>query len=140
MIIDVLKQMIREQMIQEYEDLDEYKIYKALGVYIYCRVDQQGRSVIEVAVERNYLEVVELLLDLKNPAYKDDWMRHDFISLMPLIYKAREKEYKNMVQLLTERYEAGAKVMTGCTIHAKLIAAITNHETGIKHIFIKFVY
>lgn len=81
-------------------------------------------------MERNYVEVVKLILTLQNPAF--DMTGKDGISLMPLIYKAKDNEHKNMVEVLSYRYEVGAKSVT--EDQYSLISAITRREAGMKHV------
>lgn len=117
------------------EDLDE--MHKFLHE-IFCEFDEYHeyrQTILELAVERNYVEVVQLILDLQNSA--DPW-NDDFISLMPLIYKAKDMDYKNMVKVLTEKYEAGAQSsIFDIKDQARLISAIGMRQTGRKLVFIQ---
>lgn len=69
--------------------------------------DESGSTVLQLAVERNYVDAVELIL-LADPAYK-----HGHGSkrngLMRLIHKAIDNEYSkdDIIKLLSEAYEAG---------------------------------
>ncbi|KAK1373724.1 hypothetical protein POM88_029917 [Heracleum sosnowskyi] len=63
------------------------------------------RTVIDLAVRRNHLDVVELIL-VEDPAYQHGRTSKN-INLKPLIYVAAEQGYKDMVILLCETYEAG---------------------------------
>lgn len=115
-------------------------MHRVFAAEIFCETGEQGQTILELAVERNYVEVVELLLGIRNPAYKDDWIGDDFISLMPLIYKAEEKDSKNMVKVLGERYEVGAELSTGLKNQASLISAIKRRKTGTKRLFLLGLY
>ncbi|KAK1382073.1 hypothetical protein POM88_019808 [Heracleum sosnowskyi] len=131
MIIDGVKCTFMSKNV----DLDEYKIHKIFaGTGLFYETEEYGRTALELAVARNYVKVVELILDLQSPAYQDYWISDDFIGLMPLIYKAKDCGYRNIVKLLTERYETGA----GLSIHLKnqvcLISAIAGRKTGKKHV------
>lgn len=122
-------------------DLDEYTKHRVFADVVYPQTDEYGQTILELAVERNYVEVVELILDVHNPAYQNYWIGDDFISLMPLIYKGMDKEYKNIVKLLTEKYEAGAKLYTRLKNQASLISAIKSRKTGTKLFFLfEFTY
>ncbi|KAL8090981.1 hypothetical protein AgCh_040164 [Apium graveolens] len=101
MTIDIIKCRV---ILETDEDLD--RVHEYLHE-IFCEYDQYHNyrhTILELAVERNYVEVVRIILDIQNLAWRID---EDFISLMPLIYKAKDKEYQNMVNVLTEAYEAG---------------------------------
>ncbi|WOH14435.1 hypothetical protein DCAR_0933954 [Daucus carota subsp. sativus] len=95
---------------------------------IFYETDEDGYTVLEVAVELNQMAVVTLLLDLQHPAASK---RKDgaFISLMPVIYKAQEKGYKNIVDLLTQRYNDGSKLSKDFKDQVSLISAIKSGET-----------
>ena len=101
---------------------------------IFYETDEDGYTVLEVAVELNQMAVVTLLLDLQHPAASK---RKDgaFISLMPVIYKAQEKDYKKIVDLLTQRYDEGSKLSKDFKDQVSLISAIKSGKTGMKHVF-----
>ncbi|WOH14440.1 hypothetical protein DCAR_0933959 [Daucus carota subsp. sativus] len=95
---------------------------------IFYETDEDGNTVLEVAVEQNQMAVVNLVLDLQHPAASK---RNDgaFISLMPVIYKAQEKGYKNIVDLLTHRYNDGSKLSKDFKDQVSLISAIKSRKT-----------
>ncbi|KAL8090974.1 hypothetical protein AgCh_040157 [Apium graveolens] len=95
------------------------------------RVDEQKKTILELAVEQNHVKVIESILDVQNPAREDDWIGDDFISLMPLIYKAMDKKYENIVKVLTQRFKAGAKLSKDPEIkdQASLISAIRSRDS-----------
>lgn len=134
MYIDVLIDKIISK-----EGVNEYIIYKCLTNEIYSEIDEYRQTILELAVERNYVEVVELILNVRNPAYRDDWIGDDFISLMPLIYRAKDREYKNIVKVLRERYEGGAKSSINLRNQASLISAIRNRQKGTIMFFILLI-
>ncbi|KAL8118192.1 uncharacterized protein LOC141723618 [Apium graveolens] len=94
---------------------------------IFYETDEDGCTILEVAVELNKVAVVNFILDLQHPASK----RKDgaFISLVPVIYKAQEKDYKNIVQLLTDRYNDGSKLSKDFKDQVSLISAIRSGKT-----------
>ncbi|XP_063942609.1 uncharacterized protein LOC108208771 isoform X2 [Daucus carota subsp. sativus] len=74
-------------------------------INFFNRTDQKKCMVLELAVEGNYLDVVKLIFE-ENPVYRLRKPRHrDLIGIKPLVYKAMDKEYNEMVNLLTETYE-----------------------------------
>nr|XP_017224209.1 PREDICTED: serine/threonine-protein phosphatase 6 regulatory ankyrin repeat subunit B-like [Daucus carota subsp. sativus] len=95
---------------------------------IFYETDEDGYTVLEVAVELNQMPVVTLLLDLQHPAASK---RKDgaFISLMPVIYKAQEKDYKKIVDLLNQRYDDGSKLSKDFKDQVSLISAIKSGKT-----------
>ncbi|XP_063940927.1 uncharacterized protein LOC108201186 isoform X1 [Daucus carota subsp. sativus] len=94
---------------------------------IFYETDEDGYTVLEVAVEQNQMEVVNLILDLQHPAASK---RNDgaFISLMPVIYKADEKRYTKIVDLLTQRYDEGSKLSKDFKDQVRLISAIKSGD------------
>lgn len=98
---------------------------------IFSKTDEYGQTVLELAVERNYLTVVELILDFildyQSPVY--DRTGKDLISLVPLIYKAENEGNKNMAKLLSGRYEAGDNLYVSRD-SLILISAIRRREAG----------
>ncbi|KAL8090661.1 hypothetical protein AgCh_039916 [Apium graveolens] len=94
---------------------------------IFYETDEDGCTILEVAVELNKEAVINFILDLQHPASK----RKDgaFISLMPIIYKAQEKNYKNIVKLLTDRYNDGSKLSKDFKDQVSLISAIRSGKT-----------
>lgn len=130
-IIDVLK----DTFISKVPELNKYSLYREFDK-IFSTTDEYRQTILELAVERNYVRVVELILDVINPAYDSDG--EDFISLMPLIYKAKDKQYDSIVQVLADMYEAGAdasykRFFDQFTYddHAAFIFAIGSRQTGI---------
>ncbi|XP_074357005.1 uncharacterized protein LOC141696779 isoform X1 [Apium graveolens] len=99
-VINLIVDLFKGWVISENADI-EY-LEKALLDDLFSVTDEY-RQTVGHAVERNYLELVELISDVTNPYYTD------FVSLIPLIYKAKDKEYKNMLTVLTEWYEAAVK-------------------------------
>ncbi|KAK1401200.1 hypothetical protein POM88_000805 [Heracleum sosnowskyi] len=72
------------------------------------RTDEFGQTVLELAVQRNHVNAVELIL-LNDPAYQHG-QASKLHGLMHSIYKAIEKESsKKIVELLSDTYEAGIK-------------------------------
>ncbi|XP_063941175.1 uncharacterized protein LOC135149402 [Daucus carota subsp. sativus] len=94
---------------------------------IFYETDEDGYTVLEVAVEQNQMEVVNLILDLQHPAASK---RNDgaFISLMPVIYKADGKRYTKIVDLLTQRYDEGSKLSKDFKDQVRLISAIKSGD------------
>ncbi|KAL8091025.1 hypothetical protein AgCh_040207 [Apium graveolens] len=130
-VIDVIKLFVdicKSALISEIGDLDEYTLYRVFAAEIFSQIED-GQTILELAVKRNYVKVVELLLDVRNPDYKHEWIGDDFISLMPLIYIAKDKDYKNMVKVLNQRYQAGTKLSTHLKNQASLISAIRKRKT-----------
>ncbi|XP_017234792.1 uncharacterized protein LOC108208776 isoform X2 [Daucus carota subsp. sativus] len=56
---------------------------------LFNKIDKHRRTILELAVEGNYVDVVALILE-ENPAYRH--RAGSFIGLMPLIYEASDKE------------------------------------------------
>ncbi|XP_074357329.1 uncharacterized protein LOC141697043 isoform X2 [Apium graveolens] len=108
------------------DQIKKHKINVALDEIFY-KTDEDGCTTLEVAVGLNKVAVVELILDLQNSASK----REDgaFISLMPLIYKAEGKDYKNIVDLLTQWYNDGSKLSKDFKDQVSLISAIRSGKT-----------
>lgn len=93
---------------------------------LFNKTDMSGHTVLELAVERNYVDTVELILR-ENPAYQHGHGSKN--SLMRLIYKAIDKEYTDIVRLLSETYEAG--ITTGHKGVVALIIAINRRDEGM---------
>lgn len=93
---------------------------------LFNKTDASGRTVLELAVDRNYANIVELIL-LQDPAYQHGCGSKN--GLMRLIYKAIDKEYRDIVNLLSETYEAG--ITTGHKGVVALILAINRRDDGI---------
>ena len=73
---------------------------------LFNSTDEFGNTVLQLAVERNNVGVVQLLLE-EDPAYQNcrGSKKH---GLMRLIYKAIDNEYStDIAKLLSETYEAG---------------------------------
>ncbi|XP_074357047.1 uncharacterized protein LOC141696820 isoform X3 [Apium graveolens] len=107
---DVIKMIVNIVMggvKPENTDFEEYQLLAILFEKI--DDDKNSQTLLEVAVERNYWELVKLISETPNPSNKGSWIANDFISLIPLIYKAKDKKYNKMVEVLTEWYQAGAK-------------------------------
>ncbi|XP_074359254.1 uncharacterized protein LOC141698457 [Apium graveolens] len=62
-----------------------------------------NHTVLELAVERNHVEVVEMILQ-RDPAYGRGIKKN---GLMLLIYKAMDMEFSAIVKLLSKAYQAG---------------------------------
>lgn len=117
------------------EDTDNYVINVKRFDQLFKRTDEDRCTVLELAVERNYVDVVELILE-QNPAYYggiQDTGR-DLFALLPLIYKARDKEYRDVVNLLTQTFQISSALSVCKGDMCRLIYAIENHETGKKSI------
>ncbi|KAK1382935.1 hypothetical protein POM88_020670 [Heracleum sosnowskyi] len=127
MIIDVYKCAL----ISSNGDLNKYPMHRLFADKIFSQTDEHGQTILELAVERNYVEVVELILNVRYQIYGDDSIGDDFISLMPLIYKAKDKGYKNIAKLLTERYDTGAEFSTDLKNQASFISAIRRCQTEL---------
>ncbi|KAL1826608.1 hypothetical protein ACET3Z_005020 [Daucus carota] len=73
---------------------------------IFSRTDESRSTVLQLAMERNYVDVVKLILQ-EDPAYQPvpEIKRH---GIMRLIYKAVDEKYsKDILEFLSEAYEAG---------------------------------
>lgn len=94
---------------------------------IFRRSDESGRTVLELAVEKSNVHVVEILLR-QDPAYESG--RGSKNHLMHLIYKAIDEELGiEIVKLLSEAYETGIdKVHKGVI---DLILAIKGRDKGM---------
>lgn len=101
--------------------------------------DEDGKTILETAVERNNVTAVELLLDIQLFALSY-WSGRDVMSLVPLIYKAENKGQKNMVKVLSERYQAGAEAAPRFSNYFPrwngLITGIRMGQTGTTHVFL----
>lgn len=80
------------------------------------------RTVIDLAMRVNHLDVVELIL-VEDPAYQHGRTSKN-INLKPLIYVAAEHYYKNMLKLLSERNSLGHRGQTA------LKSAIPERDEG----------
>ncbi|KAL8091033.1 hypothetical protein AgCh_040215 [Apium graveolens] len=109
------------------DQIKEHNISAGLDEIFY-ETDEDGCTILELAVELNKVAVVELILDLQSPLSK----RNDgaFISLMPLIYKAQEKDYNSIAELLTERYNDGSKLAKDFKDQVSLISAIRSGKSA----------
>ena len=74
------------------------------------KTDEKRCTILELAVEEDYLDVVRLILE-KNPAYHRPERYPDLIGIMPLIYKVMDKENNAMVNLLTRAYQRGVRIV-----------------------------
>ena len=98
---------------------------------LFNRTNVSGRTILELAVDRNYLEVVELIL-AEDPAYQKGSKN---IVLMRLICHHTaiiNEEYKDILKLLTETYEAKVSNVHKGVID--LIVAIRRRHRGMKHL------
>ena len=98
------------------------------SVELFRKTDENRCTCLELAVDRNYANIVELIL-AENPIYQS-WNAPDFIDLMPLIYRAMDKEYTDIVKLLTSSYERGADITYSYDDMAALISAIKGRKRG----------
>ncbi|XP_074356752.1 uncharacterized protein LOC141696521 [Apium graveolens] len=128
-IIDVVKATV---ILKNHNPVERY-LYQEFDK-IFSATDEYRQTVLELAVERNYVAVAELILDVTNPI--NDPCGEDFVSLMPLIYKAMDKQYDGMVKVLVDMYEAGAEASYirffdpfSYDDHAALISAIRTGQT-----------
>nr|XP_017233106.1 PREDICTED: serine/threonine-protein phosphatase 6 regulatory ankyrin repeat subunit A-like [Daucus carota subsp. sativus] len=96
------------------------------SVELFRKTDENRCTCLELAVDRNYANIVELIL-AENPIYQS-WNAPDFIDLMPLIYRAMDKEYTDIVKLLTSSYERGADITYSYDDMAALISAIKGRK------------
>lgn len=92
MIIDAAK---RRSIAKDGSDLS----FRAL----FDRTDDSGRSVLELAVDRNYVDVVKLIL-IKYPAIQST-PGHKTNELMRLANRVMDKECKDIDKLLSETYD-----------------------------------
>ena len=107
------------------------------------KIDEKRCTILELAVEKDHLDVVGLIL-VKNPAYLKTHCRYpDLIGIMPLIYKVMDKENNNdMVNSLTRAYQRGVRIvesqMTVETRKAanmhKMISAIDSRKEGTYYV------
>ncbi|XP_063942698.1 uncharacterized protein LOC108206743 isoform X1 [Daucus carota subsp. sativus] len=72
---------------------------------LFNKTDESGCTVLELAVKGNHVNVVELLLE-EDPAYQHG-PGSKSESLLPLIDRAMDKEYIDIVKILSKPYEAG---------------------------------
>ncbi|KAL1826607.1 hypothetical protein ACET3Z_005019 [Daucus carota] len=72
---------------------------------LFNKTDESGCTVLELAVKGNHVNVVELLLE-EDPAYQHG-PGSKLESLLPLIYRAMDKEYIDIVKILSKPYDAG---------------------------------
>ncbi|KAL1826609.1 hypothetical protein ACET3Z_005021 [Daucus carota] len=96
------------------------------SVELFRKTDENRCTCLELAVDRNYANIVGLIL-AENPIYQS-WNAPDFIDLMPLIYRAMDKEYTDIVKLLTSSYERGADITYSYDDMAALISAIKGRK------------
>lgn len=93
---------------------------------LFNRTDESGRTLLELAMEKNYVNVVQLVLQ-EDLAYQRGSKKND---LMRLIYKAIDKEYsQDIVRLLSQIYEAGISEDHKGVV--KLILAIKSRDKGM---------
>ncbi|KAL8090970.1 hypothetical protein AgCh_040153 [Apium graveolens] len=134
-IIDVFKTMF----ISKDPTASKYSMYKEFDKIIFT-TDEYGQTILELAVELNYVGVVEVILEVINPTY--DSHGEDFISLKSLIYKAKDKHYDSMIKVLVGMYEAGADAsyfsffdQSTYDDHDTFISAIESRDT--KKVFLE---
>ena len=97
---------------------------------LFDRTDHENRTLLSLAVHKNQLDVVKLILK-EDPAYEpmSERKRSD---LKSLIHKACKEGYKGIVKVLCEKYEAGKTKYAG---HSLLIDAIKRGNKGMQYIF-----
>ncbi|KAK1382072.1 hypothetical protein POM88_019807 [Heracleum sosnowskyi] len=102
---------------------------EAISEALSTRINESGNTFLELAVHRNCVEVVELIF-VEDRAYQHDRGRKNK-GFMRLIYTAIDKEYKDILKLLTETYEAQVSVVhKGVT---DLIVAIRKRDRGMNY-------
>ncbi|KAK1382071.1 hypothetical protein POM88_019806 [Heracleum sosnowskyi] len=87
---------------------------------LFNRTDESGCTVLELAVKKNYVNMVKLIL-AEDPACQRGRVPEKH-ALMCLIYKAIDTGYKDIVKLLCRTYEAG--ITTGHRGVVSVILAI----------------
>lgn len=92
---------------------------------LFNKIDQDKHTVLELAVMGNHVDVVKLIL-VEDPAYARGNKKN---YLMRLIYKAMDKEYTEIVKLLSETYKSGIK--GDCNGVLALILAIKRRNKGM---------
>lgn len=92
---------------------------------LFDRTDISGRSVLELAVDRNYVDVVKLIL-IEYQAYQGT-PGGKTNELMRLAYKAKDKECKDIDKLLSETYDEIDPDHKGAVA---LILAIKSRDRG----------
>ncbi|KAL8090967.1 hypothetical protein AgCh_040150 [Apium graveolens] len=133
-VIKIIIDVVKATVISKNHNPVERYLYQEFDK-IFSATDEYRQTVLELAVELNYVAVAELILDVTNPI--NDPCGEDFVSLMPLIYKAKDKQYDGMVKVLVDMYEAGAEASYirffdpfSYDDHAALISAIRTGQTG----------
>ena len=100
---------------------------------LFNKTDESGCTVLELAVKGNHVNVVELLLE-EDPAYQHG-PGSKSESLLPLIYRAMDKEYIDIVKILSQPYEAG-----GHKGAVALILAIKRRDKGMLFKEFNYIY
>lgn len=96
---------------------------------LFNRIDESRCTVLELAVKGNHAHLVQLVLR-EDPAYQHG-RQSKRNGLMRLIYKAIDEEYKDIVKLLSETYEAGINPDHNGVV--ALILAIKRRDKGIMY-------
>lgn len=88
------------------------------------KTDKDKHTALELAVMGNHVDVVKLIL-VEDPAYGRGNKKN---YIMRLIYKAMDKDYTEIVKILSETYKSG---ITGdCNGVLALILAIKRRNKG----------
>lgn len=95
---------------------------------LFCGTDESRSSVLQLAVERNCVDVVKMILE-KDLAYQDG-RKINRNGLMCLIYKAIDNECSDaIVKLLSQKYQVG--IMPEHEKALELILAIKRRNEGM---------
>lgn len=120
---DVIKMIIDAAKCQSNSEDAPHESFGA----IFNKTDASGRTVLKLAMDRNYMDVMKLIL-LEDPAYQQGPRCHRN-SLMQLIYEVIDMEYsKDIVELLSQTYETG--ITTDHKGVLNLILAIKKRDKG----------
>lgn len=97
---------------------------------LFNRPDKNGKTVLYLAMQESYVEVVELIL-VEDPDYRQPGSKSN--GLQSLIYKAAKYGDNDIVKLLSKAYEAGISPR-----HSGLMAlclAIQDRDKGKQSVF-----
>lgn len=91
--------------------------------------DNEKRTLLTLAVLKNQLDVVKLILE-EDPAYqRGRGSKND--DLRTQIFLAASQRYQDIVQILCQKYEIANTCHKG---HVALIAAIRSRDKGIQYL------
>ncbi|WOH15980.1 hypothetical protein DCAR_0935529 [Daucus carota subsp. sativus] len=100
---------------------------------LFNKTDHENRTLLSLAVLKNHLDVVKLILE-EDPAFRVTGSKNS--DLKSLISLASREGYNNVVKTLCEKYESGKKtVHTG---HFLLLEAIKGRDKELVYALLKY--